>query len=253
MFFFKTNSMHLSNNFRDIVSYSDRGSAEDDPQCDFQYSSNWHAGSKGNLWSDTWWNNLKWIMTRKCKPGEFVGSVDKVCCHEEGAPEKSKEPCHIPWAHLEHLKVPKRWGETHNNLDGTSDIPIHQWERTPKMFCLRGKNSLTPQLHGEVYWQPWDARNKKTRSTLHWELPKRKFNCTEVEDGGHLDCNVNLSQEKFQRYENFFGRPGYHLFFSTFTSGKVKTAKEILHRPWLLSEVYRRALGLKLKKRAEPE
>ena len=48
--------------------------------------------------------------------------VDKVCCHEEGAPEKSKEKCHIPWAHLEHLKVPKRWGETHKSMDGKQDV-----------------------------------------------------------------------------------------------------------------------------------
>ena len=25
------------------------------------------------------------------------------------------------------------------------------------MFCLKGKNSLTPQLHGEMFWQPWDV------------------------------------------------------------------------------------------------
>ena len=58
------------------------------------------------------------------------------------------------------------------------------------------------------------AVNRKTRSTLHWELPKRKFNCTEVVEGGHIDCNLVNSQDKFARYENFWGRPGYVLLLA---------------------------------------
>jgi hypothetical protein len=41
----------------------------------------------------------------------------------------------------------------------------------------------------------------------------------------------------------------YHLFFSTFVSDKVKTQKEVLHKSWLLSEVYRRSLGMVAKKK----
>jgi hypothetical protein len=37
------------------------------------------------------------------------------------------------------------------------------------------------------------------------------------------------------------------LFFSTFTSWSVKTVKGVLHKPWLLSEIYRRSLDLKVK------
>jgi hypothetical protein len=41
----------------------------------------------------------------------------------------------------------------------------------------------------------------------------------------------------FATSSHLTGRPGYHLFFSTFHSDKVKTAREVLHKPWLLSEV----------------
>ena len=46
--------------------------------CKKQYSSNLHAGNKGNPFSSTWWKNLKHRLTLECNPGEFVSSVEKV-------------------------------------------------------------------------------------------------------------------------------------------------------------------------------
>jgi len=44
-------------------------------------------------------------MTRLCGEGEF--KAEKVCCHEAFARTPEKRPCHIPWAHLEWLKLPR--------------------------------------------------------------------------------------------------------------------------------------------------
>jgi hypothetical protein len=32
-----------------------------------------------------WWANVKRLLTRKCGTGDFEDSVNKVCCHEDGA------------------------------------------------------------------------------------------------------------------------------------------------------------------------
>jgi hypothetical protein len=40
---------------------------------------------------------------------------------------------------------------------------------------------------------------------------------------------TNAGRETHQFYENFFGRPGYHLFFSTYTNWVVKTQKDVLY------------------------
>jgi hypothetical protein len=45
-------------NDHDIVSYGDHGATED-TTCGSQYSSNWHAGVKGNAFSRAWWTNIK--------------------------------------------------------------------------------------------------------------------------------------------------------------------------------------------------
>jgi hypothetical protein len=231
-------------NDNDIISYSDHGSTED-TKCTTQYSSNWHAGRKGNMWSTYWWNNLKSILTRKCDPGDFVSKVEKVCCHEVDAPEKVNNKCHIPWGQLEHLKVPHTWAKKHP----ACAHHIQQWpEEGPKMYCLKGAHSLTPQLHGELYWMPWDARHSKTRDG-HLIVKTKTFNCTEPQNGkGDLDCIMYQNNRVVPTFfENFFNRPGYHLFFSTFVTWSVKTPEQVLHKSWLLSEIYRRSLGFKVK------
>ena len=39
-------------------------------------------------------------LRRQCPPGDYVDEVDKVCCHEEAAPEKDSKKCHIPWVRI---------------------------------------------------------------------------------------------------------------------------------------------------------
>jgi len=222
----------------EIVSYGDHGRTEQ-TVCGSQFSSNWHGGRKHNRFSDVWWKNMKHRLKRVCEPGDFVDKVSKMCCHEKDAPEKEKKKCHVPWAQLEHLKQPASWKSRH-----TDDVPPpFMWpdDEDFKLYCLHGDNSLTPHLHGQVFWQPWSPIHKKT-GTGHWELPEKKFDCEEDEASGDLNCKTSPRVIK-----NFFNRPAYHLFFSTFASKKIKTEQEMLHRPWLLSELFRRSLGLKAK------
>jgi hypothetical protein len=73
------------------------------------------------------------------QPGDFVSKVEKVCCHEEDGTgaivqEKEKNPCHIPWGQLEHLKVPHTWRQKHMN----DASPKEMWpEPGPKMYVVR--------------------------------------------------------------------------------------------------------------------
>lgn len=109
-------------------------------------SSNWHAGRKGNPVSAGWWRNIKSLLTRQCKPGDYVDAVDKVCCHEEGAPEKESKKCHIPWAQLEHLKAPLQWVKDHQDDASSITIPTV----APRLFCLHGRQSVAPYRVGQV-------------------------------------------------------------------------------------------------------
>ena len=97
----------------------------------------------------------------------------QVCCHEVNAPEKKNNPCHIPWGQLEHLKVPHTWAKKHT----ACAKHVTMWpDPGPDMYCLKGAHSLTPQLHGEIYWMPWDARHSKTRDG-HLVVKTKTFNC----------------------------------------------------------------------------
>merc|ERR1712232_709214 len=87
----------------DIVAYSTH--EEQDTVCEGKgYSSNWLAARKGNKFHQTWWENMKHKLTRMCDEDEF--KLEKVCCHEAFAKTPERRSCHIPWAALEHLKVP---------------------------------------------------------------------------------------------------------------------------------------------------
>lgn len=236
---------HLKDNA--IVSYSD-GDKSAETVCHKQFSSNMHAGNKGNAFSATWWKNLKHRLTLECDPGDFVSSVEKVCCHEKGAPKKDKNVCHIPWAQLEHLKKPDQWNEKHKG----KQVPApHAWPADIKLFCLHGDKGFAP--HSQVVFQSWSPTSKRTLAgnQLHHE---KAFNCTET-DEGDLDCQSPALKRVLPKY---FGRLALHLFFSsnlmTLMSQKFAKVTEsaVLHRPWLISEMYRRSLAVRsANKRSE--
>jgi len=253
----------------DVVGYADNDAPSGD--CGAHFSSNFLAARKGNEFSKTWWQNVKQKMTRTCDKGEFA--CEKVCCHARDAPTQD---CHIPWAQLEILKYPpadydrkvggsdldksksenKKWLDQNktkcrdlNERTMADDQVSQDMPSTVKTFCMRKEQSMTPHLNGEVYWQPWDKDQKKSISMLSKDLkfPEKsydpRFICTE-NAAGALVCPEGNWGKNQRTHDNFFGRTAYHLFFST-RRPSVTTKEEVLKGDFMVSEMYRRSLGLK--------
>ena len=159
----------------DILSYADeqtlsakvkRNNPSAYTGCDKQYSSNFHAGRRGNHFSQTWYDNIKRLLTRICPVGGYA--AERICCHEINRPDISKKPCHIPWAQIEKLKTPLLWSQ--NKAHKLDADEIHTLPPTTKKFCLNGRRSLTPQLNGELFWMPWDAGKGETLHKVSYSL-----------------------------------------------------------------------------------
>jgi len=260
----------------DIVAYTNHD--EQDSSCDGkQFSSNWLAARRGNPFHRTWWENMKVKLTRMCGEGEF--KLEKVCCHEAFAKEPERRPCHIPWAALEHLKLPYRDldGLGPAKLDPTQgrskgkmkreqsasaqqvealraavakgNLPAKPLPPEVRLFCLNGDKGLAPHLNGEVYWQPWSADTQATGDVVGASQRDfdMRFRCREEGLEGDLVCaksnGGNHGSKTPRVIHKFFQRVSYHLFFST-RKVKVTSKKQLIQGPWLLSELYRRSLGV---------
>lgn len=258
----------------DIVSYSDEGAEEnklDLENCvSQQYSSNWLAANKGNKFHEIWWTNMKQKMTRMCAEGEM--DREKICCHEAFAPLPEKRSCHIPWAALELLKQPWKDADRKGPPQKDPTKRSHKGENAgekaanpeevqrvkalivkgnenslnhhpgTRVHCLKNELSHAPYLNGEAYWQPWDSKTQRTGKKQGGDYDNR-FNCWEGEDDD-LICSKTHRHEGQQRvFKKFFRRASYHLFFST-KHVKGMSRQQVLDGDWLLSELYRRSLGL---------
>ena len=196
----------------DIVSYTNL----DDPTCQESFSSNFHAGRRGNSFSAMWWKKIKEKITRVCDSGEMT--ADKVCCHAKDNPNPRE--CHVPWAFLEHLKL----------LDYDSPPETGKIEnRTSTRACITGDKSFQVDLVGvgaEFFWRPWPYNYDGMK-------------CRRVDDD--LYCSTKTYESWTVR--NFFRRDAYHLFFSS-CSNKSMAEEELLGGDILLSHMYRQSLGI---------
>eukprot|EP00929_Paragymnodinium_shiwhaense_P013920 TRINITY_DN121768_c0_g1_i1.p1 TRINITY_DN121768_c0_g1~~TRINITY_DN121768_c0_g1_i1.p1 ORF type:complete len:909 (+),score=198.56 TRINITY_DN121768_c0_g1_i1:50-2776(+) len=264
----------------DIVTYSD-DTGRPSGQCGKYFSSNFMAGRKHNLFSKTWWDNIKLKLTTPCPKGAF--KEEKVCCHEVGETDGTKhKECHIPWAAMEHMKDPtdaqisdqKAFIEKSRAMAGSSLIEIEATghleqqdaagtrsqlgvgtmistlapefvDRLPaglKLYCFQGDQTMTPHLNGEVYWQHWSGdETLEDTSKVQYRYDTR-FNCSA--EGVDLLCSKGNWGDSHRRIPNFFGRIAYHLFFST-TSKESLSRDDVFAKQWLVSDMYRRSLGLK--------
>jgi len=259
----------------DIISYSDEGSGESG-DCGGHYSSNFMAARKGNGFSGTWWRNVRSKLTRQCEHGEFA--CEKVCCNEKAGPEKETRSCHIPWAQLEHLKMPwedadraeggpqldktnpanaefvKRGQFMCSDLhigkarDNSTEIPAENIPANVTTYCLKGEDSLTPHLNGEIFWQAWDHRRSATLLQRDRKMKEYddRFDC--ALSGAQMNCTKgeDMFGSHPLRIPKFFDRTAYHLFFST-RNVDVSSKEDILQGDWVISEMYRRSLGVKRK------
>eukprot|EP00039_Didymoeca_costata_P027232 m.17874 g.17874 ORF g.17874 m.17874 type:complete len:405 (+) comp6135_c0_seq1:112-1326(+) len=242
----------------DIVSYgnfNDAGKPDIPDGACFgpHFSSNWHAGRPGNVFSTTWWENMKLQLTRVCPKGGMSYTSKMVCCHEEGRDDASIKSCHMTFGYLEHLKFYKDFkrGKTMEEIGPY----IHLDQSQYKMYCLNGDRNLIPHINGEIYWMPWKPLQNKTANGP-WAMPHYKINCTLTPEGD-MDCgevHTRRAVLRPKKFRNFFGRIAYHLFFTTYHKNalkEVKTPKDVLRKNWLLSEMYRRSLGMKVRRKKD--
>lgn len=246
----------------DVVSYSDDPSAVTGKCNSDHFSSNFMAARKGNVFSGTWWENIKAKLTRTCDAGAF--DQEQVCCHEAFS---ERYLCHIPWGHLEWLKDPgsdadfvnwdsKPTWKSKNAAAGSGHgadavlAAIESGNAKPKplpqnvrIFCLQGRESFSPLLNGNIYWQKWDAKVHATSTDVakdsndQYELD---WNCREV-GNGDLSCDRGVNGV----IPNFFGRIAHHLYFALKAADKP-TRDETLASGWLAAELLRRSLGKSL-------
>ncbi|CAK0879926.1 unnamed protein product, partial [Prorocentrum cordatum] len=196
----------------DVVAYAALGQGklkqtgpcgEDNPGA---FASNFLAARRGNPWSRTWWENIKAKLTRVCEEKQ-LGCVGRVCCHEGFAAEPEERKCHIPWAHLEHLKSPPNDHDARplgtgpcrdcNCVPPPQTVPktgpqaaailaaVERGHRNAtalppgaleRLLCLRGEDDgVSPHVYGEVYWQPWDADRGATADNSSGQWSQKKY------------------------------------------------------------------------------
>lgn len=233
----------------DIVTYWD---VENIPsaECGKYFSSNFMAGRKNNAFSRTWYDNIKMKLTNVCEPGTF--QKEKVCCHVQG--EEHSE-CHIPWASMEHMKDPTESptallqvgsinsaeAEARAKISLIAPEFITKLPEGLKMYCYSGNESMTPHLNGEVYWQHWSMPHGQTAQGKQDSPYDGRFACDS--QAKNLSCTKGNWGDNNRTMDNFFGRIAYHLFFSTGVQ-HVQSEDEVLQKSWLLSDMYRRSLGM---------
>jgi hypothetical protein len=233
----------------DVVTYIDQGEGTSGPcSTTHDFSSNFLAARQGNAFSKAWWDSIKASLAHQCSNDAWAGGRE-VCCHRVGEGRRhGKTACHIPWAALEHLKGPVL---TKASLVEARERSVSKSsQRAVRLFCLAGNESLTPHLNGEVFWQPWDALRGATWNATRLGVPssayESRFQCVRGTSPLDLECSSGTWGASKRVMKNFFGRPAYHLFYSTMQkSGSWALSKmDILRMDWLVSEMYRRALGL---------
>lgn len=243
----------------DVVAYSD-GDHESGRCNNGAFTSNFMAARKGNLFSRTWWENVRAKLTRTCGEGEYA--KEKVCCHEafNDANRTHERMCHVPWGHLEWLKDPNSDADLRNPLTSgdqerqpqsrvgpeaavvqaavaRGNAPATALAPSARLFCLSGSEGLAPHLNGEIYWQKWDAKaNATSTEEAPAELYDTRFQCRELERGD-LECDRGTWGIGTRLFPNFFGRTAYHLFFST------RGPQSNPYSDTLIGELYRRSFA----------
>lgn len=261
----------------DIVAYTDELGQEETGECERgrSFATNFLAAKPGSRFLQTWWQNIKAKLGRVCGEGDF--DVERVCCHEAFDPAPEGRTCHVPWAYLEHMKFPHCDHEFAKDpeADCPANIssprkrwplsPDHPSRQTPeaklvlaavergrarptpladdlRLFCLAGSDGMAPHLNGEIYVQPWDSLAGATDSKKKGKKYDARFRCRA--HGADLVCKRGNWGKEPRRIPKFFERTAYHLFHSV-KQLQVRSEAAVLQGDFLLSELYRRSLGLR--------
>ena len=230
----------------DLVAYGDGPTSSTECATDkglAAFASNWMASRPKNRFSEHWWTAVKHKLTRTCRPGEFQDAVDKICCHEEKArPEvEATRKCHIPWGYLEHLKVfdhdKDHDMENHGGgkRRGEEDLSAYS------SYCVNGDHNFMP-MGGDLYFMELHKGDGAEAAA------KTRGGCFELTTMNSLVCKKQGgSSGDTVVTTNFFRRGSFHLFNSgtAVPPGlQTLTREELLGGNLVLSELYRRSLGI---------
>ena len=150
----------------------------------------------------------------------------------------SKRPCHIPWAHIEALKIKDR--------DGNEHSPVPLPERRAKMYCYNNEEdfkALPLEIYSWVFYKDKTAKGGNVHGCYG-------------EDDGSLTCEFPRKPNKWNQnpldvrhVKNPWGRIAYHLFSSIMPAhvSKIFKAEDLeaaLSSDLVLGELFRRTLGV---------
>jgi hypothetical protein len=230
-----TFGQRLANN--DVVAYTTEGQ-----DCNKgHFSSNAMACKKGSKMFAGWWNEAKREMRQKCDFIEKEDLKNGVCCY---TPTGESRRCHVNWGGLGetlgHKELKKLLGEDQKTKEQKAGSqPRSRAVKDPfKISCLQEKSymGLAPDPQGKILWRELMAPPRVGETTKCngndcpcWEPPRKPWGDLECADG--------------KKVQNFFGRPGFHLFSHINGHYGKRPEEEILKGTWVVSRLYRAALG----------
>jgi len=200
------------------------------------FSSNVIAGRKGNRLSADWWADIQRSLVQRCSFEEKRDLENGVCCYD---PQGKSRKCHIPWGGL---------GEKtgHPALQR-----LQKGEQAFKIFCYDeiDNEGFAPDPAGKLLFRELvkqatscKAGDTGTKTGTHvmftspcpcWELHGKPA------DEPTLECADGTTGK------NIFNRGAYHMF--AHINGNIAgsaSEQEILTGRWIVSSLYRTALGL---------
>jgi len=190
----------------DVLPYEGPGD-----HCPKSYTTNFMAGVAGNRLSSQWINTTLRKMRQRCKLDESQNHREpvKVCCFQKSW--CLRRECHVAWGDISHPPA-------------LEDMP----KDSVRLNCVPFKNGFSTTLAGdELFWKFTDAPTNK------------KEHCWPVGDAD-LGCAAPVG-----KLSNFFEKQGHHLYnmLKGFALEKM-TDEQILAGDMVVSELYRRSLGI---------
>mmetsp|Transcript_22624 Transcript_22624/g.49657 ORF Transcript_22624/g.49657 Transcript_22624/m.49657 type:complete len:568 (-) Transcript_22624:390-2093(-) len=176
------------------------------------YTTNFMGGTKGNALSSLWISRTIKGMYDQCDLPESENGREpvKVCCYQKDwCPRRE---CHVHWGEISH--PPK----------------LKSVEGKVRLKCLGPREGFSQTMSGaELFFKYF-----KERPAL---LPPNS--CVQAENDD-LNCNNGVGLLK-----GYMGRHGHHIY-NMLQGGRLdgKSDDEILKGDFLISELYRRSLGL---------
>lgn len=221
----------------DLVSYTSDGQ-----DCQKgQFSSNVVAVHKGDQLSMEWWKQARAKLKQGCAHKSDRDLENGICCFEPDG--RTPRRCHIPWGGLgEQLAHPIL---TRLLKEGSG--------KHYRISCFNEKNHMgfAPDSQGKILWRQFVSHNVSCGAQSQ-QIGNQGSSPTALSFSGNCPCwepkrqpAGDLECADGQKSSNLFGRMSYHLFSHINGHfGEGKSEEAILQGNWVVSRLFRVALGL---------